>query len=102
MINALKMWFCETKTKFRELFAQISAETTIDEFIIIDGDRVTLELAVDTISIYWIQVSRQIILIMMTARKALPSVDRVKAFIEVQGDNELNIILGDIIGKVDT
>ena len=96
------MWFCETKTKFKELFAQISAETIIDEFIIIDGDRVTLELAVDTLSIYWIQVSRQIILIMMTARKALPSVDRVKAFIEVQGDNELNIILGDIIGKVDT
>ena len=102
MINALKMWFCETKTKFRELFAQISAETIIDEFIIIDGDRVTLELAVDTLSIYWRQVSRQIILMMMTARKALPSVDRVKAFIEVQGDNELNIILGDIMGKVET
>lgn len=96
------MWFCETKTKFRELFAQISAETIIDEFIIIDGDRVTLELAVDTLSIYWRQVSRQIILMMMTARKALPSVDRVKAFIEVQGDNELNIILGDIMGKVET
>lgn len=36
--------------------------------------------------------------IMMAAREPLPSLDRVKTFIEVKGDNELNMILNDVIG----
>ena len=35
---------------------------------------------------------------MMAAREPLPSPDRVKTFIEVKGDNELNMILNDVIG----
>ena len=39
---------------------------------------------------------------MMAAREPLPSLDRVKTFIEVKGDNELNMILNDVIGWVET
>ena len=39
---------------------------------------------------------------MMAAREPLPSLDRVKTFIEVKEDNELKMILNDVIGWVET
>ena len=49
----------EIDTEFQELFAQISDETKIDEYIDFDFETVTLEPAVNTQNVDWRQESQE-------------------------------------------
>ena len=101
---------------FQELFAQISDETTIDEYIDFDFEIVTSEPAVNTQNVDWRQESRERSIaevihledlesgdegtITLTVSEALESLDGVKNCTEVHGDNEMNMTLNDLIGRV--
>ena len=118
----------EIDTEFQELFVQISDETAIDEYIDFDFVIVTSEPAVNTQNVDWRQESREISIaeviyledvassvnessdeagepdkgkITLTVSEALESLDRVKNCIEVHGDNEMNMMLNDLIGRVE-
>ena len=98
------------------MFAQISDETTIDEYIDFDFEIVTSEPAVNTQNVDWRQESRERSIaevihledlesgdegtITVTVPKALDSLDGVKNCIEVHGDNEMNMTLNILIGRV--
>ena len=114
--------------EFQELFAQISDEITIDEYIDFDFETVTSEPAVNTQNVDWRQESRERSIvevihlddvassvselgddadepdegkITLTVSEALESLDGVKNCIEVHGDNEMNMMLNDLIGRVE-
>ena len=109
------------------MFAQISDETTVDEYIDFDCETVMSEPAVNTQNLDWRQESRERSIaavihledvassdnesgdeadesdeakITLTIAEALESLDRVKNCIEVYGDNEMNMVLNDLIGRV--
>ena len=115
-------------TEFQEFFGQISDETTIDEYIDFDFETVTSEPAVNTQNVDWRQESRERSIaevihledvassvnesgdeadepdegkITLTVSEALESLDGVKNCIEVHGDNEMNMMLNDLIGRVE-
>ena len=118
----------EIDTEFQELFAQISDETTIDEYIDFDFETVTSEPAVNTQNVDWRQESRERSIaevihledvassvkesgdeadepdegkIILTVSETLESLDGVKNCTEVRGDNEMNMMLNDLIGRVE-
>ena len=49
----------EIDTEFEEIFAQISGETTLDEYIDFDVETITSELAVDPTQDHWQQDFRE-------------------------------------------
>ena len=116
----------EIHTEFQELFAQISDENAIEEYI--DFETVTPEPAVNTQNVDWRQESRERSIaevihledvassvnesgdeadepdegkITLTVSEALESLNGVKNCTEVHGDNEMNMMLNDLIGRVE-
>ena len=110
------------------MFAQISDETTIDEYIDFNFETVTSEPAVNTQNVDWRQESRERSIaevihledvassvnesgdeadepdegkITLTVSEALESLDGVKNCIEVHRDNEMNMMLNDLIDRVE-
>ena len=49
----------ETDTEFQEFFAQISSETTLDEYIDFDAKTITSEPAVDPTHVDWWKECRE-------------------------------------------
>ena len=118
----------EIDIEFHDLFAQISDETTIDEYIDFDFETVTSEPAVNTQNVGWRQESRERTIadvihledvassvnepgdeadeadggkITLTASEALESFDGVNNCIEVHGDNKMNTMLNDLISRAE-
>ena len=114
--------------EFPELFVQSSDETTIDDYIDFDFETVTSEPAFNTQNVDWKQEScerstAEVIhledvaslvnelgdkadkpdegKITLTVSEALECLDRVKNCIEVHLDNEMNMMLNDLIGRVE-
>ena len=107
------------------MFAQISDETTIDEYIDFHFETVTSEPVVNTQNVGWRQESRERTIadvihledvassvnepgdeadggkITLTVSEALESLDGVNNCIEVHGDNEMNMMLNDLISRVE-
>ena len=110
------------------MFAQISDETTIDEYIDFDFETVTSEPAANTQNIDWRQESRERSIaevihledvassvnesgdeadepeegeITLAVSEALESLDGVKNCIEVHEDNEINMMLNYLIARVE-
>ena len=118
----------EIDTEFQELFVQISSYTTTDEYTDFDVETITSELAVDPTHVDWRQECREKniaevlqsednILIYdsddeipddeqdvrkVTASEAFDSLDAVKSFAEIHGDKQMNVMLNELIGKVET
>ena len=116
----------EIDTEFQQLFSQISDETTIDEHIDFDFETITSEPVVNTQYVDWRQESREKSIaqvihledvalsvnesgdeadeadegkITLTVSVALQSLDGVNNCIENHGDNEVNMMLNDLIGR---
>ena len=119
----------EIDTEFQELFAQISSEAKLDEYIDFDGETITSEPAVDpTTHVDWQQECREksiaevlesedTVLISdlddeiaddeqdvrkVTASETLDCLVAAKFFAEIHGDNQMNVMLNESIGKVET
>ena len=118
----------EIHTEFQDLFAKISSETILDEDIDFDEETITSEPAVDPIRVDWRQECREkdiaeflqsedIVLInglddeiaddeqdvrKVTASEAFDSLDAVKCFAESHGHEQMNVMLNESIGKVET
>ena len=106
---------------------QISSETTLDEYIDLDAETITSEPAVDPTHVDWQQEccekgiaevfqSEYTALISdsddeiandekdvreVTASEALDSLDAVKCFAEIYGDKQKDVMLNELIGKVE-
>ena len=115
----------ETGTELQDIFAQISNETTLDEYIDFDTKIITSEPAVYPTHVDWRQDCREksiaevlqledTVLIndsyveivddeqdvrKVTASEAL---DAVKFFAETHEDKQMNVMLNKLIGKVET
>ena len=110
------------------MFDEISDETTIDEYIDFHFETVMSELAVNTQNVEWRQEYRERTIaevihvedvassvnesgdeadepdegkITLTVSETLDSVAGVKNCIEVHGDNEMNMMLNDLIRRVE-
>ena len=118
----------EIVAEFQELFAQIFDETTIDEYIDFDFETAKSKAAVNARNVDWRQESRERNIaevihlkdvassvnelgdkvdepdkgkVTLTVSDALESFDEVKNCIEVHGDNEMNMMLNDLIGRIE-
>ena len=120
----------EIDTEFKELFAQISSETILDEQINFDAETIISGLHVDPThvdrqqecrekSLAKVLQSKDTVLIndlddeiindeqyvrKVTASEVLDSLDAVKCFAEIHRDRDkqMNVMLYELIGKVET
>ena len=106
---------------------KICSETTIEEFIDFDAETITSEPAVDPGNVDWRQSSRnecisqvlhpsdegefidsdeesfetEVTQKVPSSSKVLLNLDEVVKYVEVNGDKELNILLNEVVTKVE-